>query len=781
MIVHELEMLSRVQGHSHICKLFGTFMRVRSKCKDDAEGSSEHFGGHELCWAIAMECCKRDLYQAIKMRGSLSEVLAKQISGQILSGLEYVHSKQIVHRDVKPQNILCTEGRLAVLADFGVSALVSEKTSMEKCCGTPGYMAPELFQGESYGGRADIFSLGVTLYFMLEAAVLFRGQSVRETLHQNAKCEVEQTLAKFMDTGLLCHDFLVATLAKKQKERPTASEALAHPWFENSGDCDNASDQVPVPHPREISTSPSGPSQQAQGYGAHQEVAQAPTLSRSSLAEARAAVQGAAVSWMRKRLPSALSSSSRSLNSSFESADVALRAWQSSQSRPSTPGSAFKPVQPKSPRTRPARPRPRPGNASRTRKRDQPENKDGLRNPVPPRSSSSIRSPSGSENESNSQMSGSSEDASAFSLDKLVTGIKGKITRNASDPALQGIQSRSSGSRGDHQSEDDSSIGIWEPHAFFRGERGLKFKSMGRRAVQARPREDNEDPALIPGVEANASSEIDAESDSSWHTLLSSRFLSQQRSRSRSGSRSASSRSASSSSDPRSPSLSSKRSIHLDMEDDPAILVPSLLNAEMLGANGVPQMERQRTARSARQEASREAALQVRSSASPASSSSLAMSSQNRGSQASQPRQAASVVLSEDSRSYSSHSHVEDSASRRRYEFRPADYHAATPSYQFDGNYDREDILADDEPDVSGVLSRKSGASVESVPLSPRRLEAEQPEGSMISPASKAIPAPPALAPRPSQVYASTPLRGRLPFAALANTWGRLRGRSSNS
>jgi len=60
ILVHELQMLARAQGHSHVCKLYGTFMRVRSKCKDESDegdGDLPAFGGYELCWAMALECC----------------------------------------------------------------------------------------------------------------------------------------------------------------------------------------------------------------------------------------------------------------------------------------------------------------------------------------------------------------------------------------------------------------------------------------------------------------------------------------------------------------------------------------------------------------------------------------------------------------------------------------------------------------------------------------------------------------------------------------------------
>lgn len=111
-----------------------------------------------------------DLYQLIKKSKTHPiplEVLAA-IFSQIIRGLMFLHSRFIMHRDIKPENILLTdtiEFKEVKIADFSLAEEFQNKNINVKC-GTPGYMAPEIFQNRGYDERVDIYSLGVILFMM---------------------------------------------------------------------------------------------------------------------------------------------------------------------------------------------------------------------------------------------------------------------------------------------------------------------------------------------------------------------------------------------------------------------------------------------------------------------------------------------------------------------------------------------------------------------------------------------------------------------------------------
>lgn len=114
---------------------------------------------------LVMEYMKgKDLYSKIKGE-KLSESQAFLFFLQIFKGLIFLHSHGICHRDLKPDNILFEDETRLKIADFSL-AQNFEKHEMKESCGTPGYMAPEVFSHEAYSEKVDIFSLGAILYSM---------------------------------------------------------------------------------------------------------------------------------------------------------------------------------------------------------------------------------------------------------------------------------------------------------------------------------------------------------------------------------------------------------------------------------------------------------------------------------------------------------------------------------------------------------------------------------------------------------------------------------------
>lgn len=103
---------------------------------------------------------------------------ALQIAEEVADALDYAHAQGVVHRDIRPGNIMVTEDGHAKIADFGIAKLnLAHFTLPGRVMGTPAYMAPEQLSGEGVDGRSDLFSLGVILYAMVTGHSPFQGNS----------------------------------------------------------------------------------------------------------------------------------------------------------------------------------------------------------------------------------------------------------------------------------------------------------------------------------------------------------------------------------------------------------------------------------------------------------------------------------------------------------------------------------------------------------------------------------------------------------------------------
>ena len=131
---------------------------------------------------FVMEVCGAgDLLTYVRRRRKLKEDVAKHMFKQIMEGLRYCHSKNILHRDIKLDNILLTSEGDIKICDFGVSKLVKNGEIMTEQCGTPAYIAPEVFENKGYEGyQSDVWSAGVVLYAMLYGTVPFKANNMTE-------------------------------------------------------------------------------------------------------------------------------------------------------------------------------------------------------------------------------------------------------------------------------------------------------------------------------------------------------------------------------------------------------------------------------------------------------------------------------------------------------------------------------------------------------------------------------------------------------------------------
>lgn len=120
------------------------------------------------------------LKQYLKKRGAINWKEAVHFAKQIAKALSHAHQRGIVHRDIKPQNIMLLRDGTIKVADFGIAALEDERQDSNEAIGSIHYIAPEQARGNDPDARSDIYSLGVVMYEMLAGVKPFTGDSINE-------------------------------------------------------------------------------------------------------------------------------------------------------------------------------------------------------------------------------------------------------------------------------------------------------------------------------------------------------------------------------------------------------------------------------------------------------------------------------------------------------------------------------------------------------------------------------------------------------------------------
>ncbi|KAK3520662.1 hypothetical protein QTP70_029811 [Hemibagrus guttatus] len=153
---------------------------------------------------------------------------------QILTGVAFLHRNNIVHLDLKPQNILLTSaqplGDIRIV-DFGLSRQVDNKSEVREILGTPEYVAPEILSYEPVSTATDMWSIGVLTYMMLTGDSPFLGDEKQKTYLNVSKGIVDYSEEVFEGISHLAVEFLKSLLHLDPSNRATAQECLSHPWL----------------------------------------------------------------------------------------------------------------------------------------------------------------------------------------------------------------------------------------------------------------------------------------------------------------------------------------------------------------------------------------------------------------------------------------------------------------------------------------------------------------------------------------------------------------------
>ena len=186
-----------------------------------------------------------NLFSFVKKRRKLSEKTAKFLFKQIIQGIKYFHSKNIVHRDIKLENILIDLKNNIKICDFGIGKILNDKNQkLYDKCGTPMYMAPEIFSSTKEKGYdafpIDLWSSGIALYIMLSGSLPFstnennekEGSSIdkKSILRQNIINNNPRPIENISNDA---RELLKGLLNKNPKLRFTVDDVLNHPWLKN--------------------------------------------------------------------------------------------------------------------------------------------------------------------------------------------------------------------------------------------------------------------------------------------------------------------------------------------------------------------------------------------------------------------------------------------------------------------------------------------------------------------------------------------------------------------
>ena len=173
-----------------------------------------------------------DLFGIFQKRGNLSENEAKYIIGQIVIGLDKLHQRNIIYRDLKQENVFLDINGNVLLGDFGLSCKLRFKHERRtSIAGSPDYMSPEMLGQSGYGLLVDYYSLGVLLYELLVGQPPFYMKSGKERFVLSQKTQINFPKQISQSCRNLISGLLNSDPQKRIGAQSGVVEVIEHPWF----------------------------------------------------------------------------------------------------------------------------------------------------------------------------------------------------------------------------------------------------------------------------------------------------------------------------------------------------------------------------------------------------------------------------------------------------------------------------------------------------------------------------------------------------------------------
>lgn len=212
-----------------------------------------YFEDTENCYILLELCENQSLNEMIKRRKRLTEPEAAYFMKQLVEATRYMHSVNVIHRDLKLGNLFLDSDMNIKVGDLGLATRVQDKDEKRKTiCGTPNYIAPEIIQGDKatrgHSFEVDIWSMGVILYTLLIGKPPYEAKDVKATYQRILNNEY--SFPRHVDVSNTAKSLIKNMLQSKPTDRPTLDEVDDHPFLNNSGN-------IPLELPRTaLSVSP---------------------------------------------------------------------------------------------------------------------------------------------------------------------------------------------------------------------------------------------------------------------------------------------------------------------------------------------------------------------------------------------------------------------------------------------------------------------------------------------------------------------------------------------
>ncbi len=203
----------------------------------------------ELQPFFAMDLYPDTLSERLGREITLPEAEVVAIATGITEALAFAHRENLVHRDIKPDNILLAADQRPVLTDFGIARAVSNyvaATGYTMTIGTPAYISPEQAQGRPVDGRSDLYSLGITLYRSLTGEVPFKSRDWFELARMHVEDKPEALHQRRPDVSRRVERIILRLLAKHPDDRYPSATALLEDLHDIAART-RSTDDIPIP------------------------------------------------------------------------------------------------------------------------------------------------------------------------------------------------------------------------------------------------------------------------------------------------------------------------------------------------------------------------------------------------------------------------------------------------------------------------------------------------------------------------------------------------------